>query len=92
MSPIPTPRHAVPCRNLIASAVQPPCCTLDHAVSDCPACPDNHAGLNISERTRCEVWTRVMGYHRPVSQWNLGKQAEHRERVVFKEPRDRGDL
>lgn len=35
------------------------------------------------ERTRCEVWTRVMGYHRPVSAWNPGKQSEHAERKYF---------
>jgi len=36
-------------------------------------------------RTKCEVWTRVMGYHRPVSQFNQGKQSEHAERKHFKE-------
>lgn len=41
--------------------------------------------LKDEERTRCEVWTRVMGYHRPVSAFNKGKQAEHRERVYFRE-------
>ena len=35
----------------------------------------------------CEVWTRVMGYHRPVSAWNPGKQAEQGERRYFNEPR-----
>lgn len=39
--------------------------------------------LKDEERTRCEVWTRVMGYHRPVSAWNPGKQSEHAERVQF---------
>ena len=38
------------------------------------------------QRQRCEVWTRVMGYHRPVSEFNPGKQSEHRERVHFVEP------
>lgn len=38
------------------------------------------------ERQRCEVWTRVMGYHRPVSEFNPGKQSEHRERRHFAEP------
>ncbi len=33
--------------------------------------------LRDEERTRCEVWTRVMGYHRPVSEFNAGKQSEH---------------
>lgn len=41
--------------------------------------------LPESERTRCEVWTRVMGYHRPVSQWNAGKKAEHAGRKHFVE-------
>ena len=43
--------------------------------------------LKDEERTRCEIWTRVMGYHRPVSSWNKGKQAEHQERCYFREPR-----
>ena len=42
--------------------------------------------LKDSERTRCEVWTRVMGYHRPVTAWNPGKQSEHAERQYFREP------
>jgi len=43
--------------------------------------------LNPQERQPCEVWSRVMGYHRPVENFNPGKQPEHRERVCFKEPR-----
>lgn len=34
--------------------------------------------------TPCEVWTRVMGYHRPVSQFNRGKQREYHERRFFR--------
>ncbi|MBV4474841.1 anaerobic ribonucleoside-triphosphate reductase [Pseudomonas sp. B2M1-30] len=41
--------------------------------------------LTQLQRQRCEVWTRVMGYHRPVSAFNPGKQSEHRERVHFTE-------
>lgn len=41
--------------------------------------------LEDHERQPCEVWTRVMGYHRPVSQFNPGKQAEHAERCHFSE-------
>ena len=41
--------------------------------------------LAESERTRCEVWTRVMGYHRPVSAFYRGKQSEHAERRPFLE-------
>lgn len=39
--------------------------------------------LRDEERTRCEIWTRVMGYHRPVSAWNPGKQSEQAERRYF---------
>ncbi len=38
-----------------------------------------------SARQRCEVWTRVMGYHRPVSSFNKGKTGEFRDRKFFKE-------
>jgi hypothetical protein len=41
--------------------------------------------LAEEERTRCEVWTRVMGYHRPVSAFNAGKRSEHEERRYFVE-------
>lgn len=37
------------------------------------------------ERQRCEVWTRVMGYHRPVASFNVGKKGEHFERRFFQE-------
>lgn len=39
--------------------------------------------LKDEERTRCEIWTRVMGYHRPISAFNPGKQAEQAERRYF---------
>ena len=41
--------------------------------------------LTDAERPPCEVWTRVMGYHRPVSSFNIGKQGEHHERQFFEE-------
>jgi len=41
--------------------------------------------LSDEERQPCEVWTRVMGYHRPVSSFNRGKQGEYRERKCFVE-------
>ncbi len=41
--------------------------------------------LPQEERTKCEVWTRCMGYYRPTSFFNPGKQAEHEERVCFDE-------
>ncbi|GIG22155.1 anaerobic ribonucleoside triphosphate reductase [Cellulomonas chitinilytica] len=42
-----------------------------------PTCPQCEA--------TCEVWTRVMGYHRPVSSFNIGKKGEHMERLPFQE-------
>ena len=32
--------------------------------------------LKDSERQPCEVWTRVMGYHRPVQSFNISKKGE----------------
>jgi len=37
----------------------------------------------------CEVYTRVVGYLRPVSQFNFGKQQEFRERKTFKAPKSK---
>jgi anaerobic ribonucleoside-triphosphate reductase len=41
--------------------------------------------LNDEERQPCEVWTRVMGYHRPVASFNTGKKGEYAERRFFRE-------
>ncbi len=41
--------------------------------------------LRDDERQRCEVWTRVMGYHRPVASFNTGKKGEFHERTYFSE-------
>ena len=45
----------------------------------------NAPELKDSERQPCEVWTRVMGYHRPVQSFNIGKKGEFQERVCFTE-------
>ena len=42
--------------------------------------------LDSEERQPCEVWTRVMGYYRPVEMYNTGKKGEFHERVEFLEP------
>ena len=46
-------------------------------------------GIDIKneERQECEIWTRVMGYYRPVSMYNIGKKGEFHERVEFIEPK-----
>lgn len=52
-------------------------------------CADD--GYLAGEQQRCpkcggatEVYSRIVGYYRPVSQWNEGKRAEYADRVVFK--------
>ena len=40
------------------------------------------------KRTKCMVYTRVMGYHRPVESFNIGKKGEHKQRVKFIESKD----
>ncbi|MCS7134714.1 MAG: ribonucleoside triphosphate reductase [Candidatus Pacearchaeota archaeon] len=39
----------------------------------CPSC-----------KSSCEVYSRIVGYYRPVQQWNEGKQQEFKERKTFK--------
>lgn len=41
--------------------------------------------LTDEERQPCEIWTRVMGYYRPLSLFNTGKKGEFYDRVNFKE-------
>lgn len=41
--------------------------------------------LSDEERQPCEVYTRVMGYHRPTSFFNIGKKGEFEERLNFSE-------
>ena len=41
--------------------------------------------IDNQERTKCLVYTRVMGYHRPVESFNIGKKGEHKQRTYFKQ-------
>ncbi len=41
----------------------------------CPECSDS-----------CEVYSRVVGYYRPVSSWNKGKQKEYSQRRLYRLP------
>ena len=43
--------------------------------------------MNKVTRQLCEVYSRVVGYIRPVKQWNPGKQAEFYDRKTFKMPK-----
>ncbi len=35
------------------------------------------------KRVKCEVYSRIVGYLRPIDQANLGKQAEINDRKVY---------
>ncbi|GBE19864.1 anaerobic ribonucleoside triphosphate reductase [archaeon BMS3Abin17] len=35
------------------------------------------------KRTKCEVWSRIVGYLRPTSRWNAGKLSEFGDRKLF---------
>ncbi len=37
----------------------------------------------------CEVYSRIVGYYRPVNQYNIGKQREFHERKIFKIPKSK---
>ncbi len=49
---------------------------------------DNFCQLQNEQRQPCEVWTRVMGYYRPVSEFNAGKKSEQAQRVCFCEDKE----
>ena len=55
------------------------------AVETLAAANEEPVTLADEERQPCEVWTRVMGYHRPVASFNVGKKGEHKERQFFAE-------
>jgi ribonucleoside-triphosphate reductase len=38
---------------------------------------------NRTQRTRCQVYSRVVGFLTPISQWNKGKREEWGDRVTF---------
>jgi len=58
------------------------CPSHGHLPGETPECPACGA--------RCEVWSRVVGYFRPVDQWNVGKKSEyvHRKEYVVPERQD----
>lgn len=48
--------------------------------------------LKDEERQPCEIWSRVMGYHRPVDAWNKGKKEEFYQRKCFTEAKAKQQL
>lgn len=39
--------------------------------------------IQQKDRTRCEVYSRIVGYIRPIDNWNAGKQAEFKDRQTY---------
>ena len=54
--------------------------------------PHGTVTVKNSERTLCEIWSRVMGYYRPVSEFNIGKKREHRDRKYYREKKAMREL
>ena len=36
------------------------------------------------KQIKCEVYSRVCGFFRPINEWNLGKKSEYADRVMYK--------
>jgi len=54
----------------------------EKTIFKCNECFEKSQSLNNYQQT--EVYSRVVGYLRPVSQWNEGKQQEFKDRKEFK--------
>ena len=52
---------------------------------------DLRAKLDKVRGTPTEVYTRIVGYYRPVKNWNPGKRAEYDERKLFTQPSQPAD-
>jgi hypothetical protein len=51
-------------------------------------CDDCYAkNPSLTNYQQCEVYSRVVGYLRPVQNWNPAKSAEFKNRKTFKVPR-----
>jgi hypothetical protein len=33
--------------------------------------------------TKCEVYSRIVGYFRPIKEWNVGQQSQYHDRKTF---------
>jgi hypothetical protein len=51
-------------------------------VFKCKACYEKNPALTNFQK--CEVYSRIVGYIRPIEQWHKGKQQEFIERKEFK--------
>ena len=56
---------------------------MDEKVNECDLIIENGKVIPKELRTRCEIWSRPVGYLRPVQLYNKGKQKEFKEREKF---------
>ena len=61
--------------------VKPPSIREDNIFVKCCTCFEKDSVL--SKYRPCEVYARVVGYLRPLKQWNAGKQAEWKARKTY---------
>lgn len=40
--------------------------------------------MEATMKTKCEIYSRIVGYLRPISNWNEGKIEEFHDRILFK--------
>ena len=39
--------------------------------------------MSEKDKQKCEIYSRVVGYLSPVSEWNKGKKEEYKDRQTF---------
>lgn len=69
----------------VAEGYRLPYFTLTPTFSICPThgyLVGEHKACPTCEAT-CEVWSRIVGYFRPVSEWNTGEKAEYVDRLEY---------
>ncbi|PZU44044.1 MAG: ribonucleoside triphosphate reductase [Microbacterium sp.] len=82
---------AAACRDLVRRSLERfrlPYLTITPTFSICPqhGYVSGHHEQCPRCAAACEVWTRVMGYFRPISGFNIGKKGEAEERTYFVAP------
>ncbi|MGE0078009.1 MAG: ribonucleoside triphosphate reductase [Bacteroidales bacterium] len=82
---------ALSAKNLIRKSTQSfrlPYITISPTFSICPSHGYVHGEHFTCPRcnAECEVYSRIVGYMRPVRQWNAGKQQEFHDRKLFDAP------
>jgi ribonucleoside-triphosphate reductase len=71
---------------IICQKFKLPYFTITPTFSVCPNCGYRAGEHKLCDKCQCacEVYSRVVGYLRPVQQWNNGKKEEFKERVTYK--------